>query len=210
VSALDWIIAGATMALTALVMALVPQRLLREAAGRRVSWIETMAIGAAALVAGLAAMALAVWLGREPWRWGLLTACLGALTVVDARFLVIPDLYVVALLVLAVGWIGWLPALVGAAIGGGLLLAVRWLFLKLRGVDALGLGDVKLMVALGALAGAEGVLWIIAAGAMIGLVVALLSGRRGPDGAVQLAPLGACAAAPALVVLALDRLGVTG
>ena len=204
------VLGGVAVALAALALALIPQRLLREAAGRRLSWIEVTAIGEVALAAGLAAVAVAAWLGQEPLRWGLLAACLAALTVVDARFLVIPDLYVVALLVLAVGWIGWLPALVGAAIGGGLLLAVRWLFLKLRGVEALGLGDVKLMVALGALAGPEGVLWIIAAGALIGLVVALARGRRGPSGGVQLAPLGACAAAPALVVLALDRLGGVG
>jgi leader peptidase (prepilin peptidase)/N-methyltransferase len=204
-----WLLGGAAVALAAPVLALAPWPLLSEAAGRRVSWREVASLGAAALAAGLAAVAGAAWLGQEPWRWGLLAACLAALMVADARFLVIPDLYVVALLVLALGWVGWLPALAGAALGGGLLLAVRWLFLRLRGIEALGLGDVKLMAALGALAGVEGVLWIIAAGAAIGIGVALLRGR-GVGGGLQLAPLGACAAAPALVVLALGRLGVGG
>jgi leader peptidase (prepilin peptidase)/N-methyltransferase len=203
---LAWLIAAAAVALAAPVLALAPWPLLREAAGRRVSWIEIAGLGAVALAAGLAAAAMAAGLGQEPWRWGLLAACLAALMFADARFLVIPDLYVAALVLLAVGWVGWLPALAGAALGGGLLLAIRWVFLRLRHVEALGLGDVKLMAALGALAGAEGVLWIIAAAAAIGIVVALLRGR--PDaGGRRLAPLGACAAAPALVVLALTRLG---
>jgi prepilin signal peptidase PulO-like enzyme (type II secretory pathway) len=62
------------------------------------------------------------------------------------------------------------------------------------------------MAALGALAGAEGVLWIIVLACVIGAVV-VATGRRSADGKVRLAPFGACAAAPALVVLAVGKLG---
>jgi leader peptidase (prepilin peptidase)/N-methyltransferase len=203
-----WLIgAGATL-LAAAILAVAPQRLLAEVSGRPRSWRGSVWLGAAAAAAGLAAVAAATALGAEAeaWRWGALAATLCALTIVDARHLVIPDLYVLALLALAIGWVGWLPAIVGAALGGGLLWIARLLFLRFRQVEALGLGDVKLMVALGALAGAEGVLWIIMAGSLIGVVLVLARGRSA-SGALRLAPLGACAAPPALVVMALGRLG---
>jgi leader peptidase (prepilin peptidase)/N-methyltransferase len=57
------------------------------------------------------------------------------------------------------------------------------------------------MAALGALAGPERVLWIVLAGAAIGVVWALRPRR---DGA-PLAPFGACAAIPAFAVIALGR-----
>jgi leader peptidase (prepilin peptidase)/N-methyltransferase len=200
-------IAGAVFVLlAAAVLGAAPQWLIAEVSGRPLSWRGAVWLGLAAAAAGLAALAAGAALGGEAqaWRWGVLGACLCALMVVDARWLVIPDVYVLALLALAIGWVGWGPALIGAALGGGLLAAARWTFLRLRGVEALGLGDVKLMAALGALAGAEGVLWIIMAASLIGAALVLLRGRTA-GGWFEVAPLGACAAAPALVVLALGR-----
>jgi leader peptidase (prepilin peptidase)/N-methyltransferase len=202
-------VAGALIVLAAAaLLAVIPRRLLADVSGVTPSWRATAALGLAAAATGLAAFAAATALGAEPqaWRWGVLAACLCSLMLIDARHLVIPDIYVLTLLALAIGGVGWAPALVGAALGGGLLAAARWGFLRLRGVEALGLGDVKLMAALGALAGAEGVLWIILAACAIGAVLVLVRGRAA-GGALTAAPLGACAAAPALVVLALARIG---
>jgi leader peptidase (prepilin peptidase) / N-methyltransferase len=201
-----WLMGTAATLAAAVVLAALPQRLLAEVSERPRTWRDALRLGLAVAAAGLVAVAAAPALGGEAWRWGVLAACLCALTIVDARFLVIPDLYVLALLALAIGWVGWAPALAGAALGGGLLFIVRLAFLRFRRVEALGLGDVKLMAALGALAGAEGVLWIILAASLIGVALVLGRGRSG-DAASRLAPLGACAAAPALVVLAVTRLG---
>ncbi|HYX40561.1 MAG TPA: A24 family peptidase, partial [Pyrinomonadaceae bacterium] len=44
-------------------------------------------------------------------------------------------------------------ALFGATIGGGSLWLVGWLWQRLRGVEAMGLGDVKMMLLVGALLG---------------------------------------------------------
>ena len=73
---------------------------------------------------------------RPSWRrtlWlGLPAAaavCLAALLVVDGRWFVIPDVYVAALAILGLAGAsqtGWAMAAIGAALGGGLLAAVRW------------------------------------------------------------------------------------
>jgi len=44
-------------------------------------------------------------------------------------------------------------ALIGALVGGGSLWLMGWIWEKLRGVEAMGLGDVKMMIAVGALLG---------------------------------------------------------
>ncbi|HUR96574.1 MAG TPA: prepilin peptidase [Pyrinomonadaceae bacterium] len=74
------------------------------------------------------------------------------------------------------GWmISLFGAVVGALVGGGSLWLVGAVWKKLRGVDAMGLGDVKMMLGVGALLG-----WRLAflsiflgafAGALIGIVV---------------------------------------
>lgn len=64
----------------------------------------------------------------------------------------------------------------GGALGGGLLLGVRAAFSLASGREALGLGDVKLAAALGAILGAEDVLMTIVMGA--GATAALLMVQR--------------------------------
>ena len=58
---------------------------------------------------------------------------------------------------LLAGWPVWLislaGALFGAAIGGGSLWLMGWLWERLRGVEAMGLGDVKMMLMVGAYLG---------------------------------------------------------
>jgi leader peptidase (prepilin peptidase)/N-methyltransferase len=69
----------------------------------------------------------------------------------------------------------WLVSLVGAVlgalVGGGFLWLVGAIWKKLRGVDAMGLGDVKMMFAVGALLGWQLTLLSIFIGAFIGAVI---------------------------------------
>ena len=74
--------------------------------------------------------------------------------------------------------VGLLGALTGALVGGGLLLLVGVLWEKLRGVEAMGGGDVKLMAAAGAFLGIGGVLLIIFVGAFLGSLVGTVMLRR--------------------------------
>jgi leader peptidase (prepilin peptidase)/N-methyltransferase len=62
----------------------------------------------------------------------------------------------------------------GAALGSGLLWAFGALYSKLRGVEAMGMGDVKMMAMVGAFAGPFGVLITIFAASLIGAAFGLL------------------------------------
>ena len=77
-------------------------------------------------------------------------------------------------------WTGFRAALIGLAVGGGLLLLVsvvgRLIFRK----DAMGLGDVKLLAGLGALLGWQAVLFIIIVASFLGSFIGIyLMIRRG-------------------------------
>ena len=111
----------------------------------------------------------------------------GALSVllceIDRRHLILPDLLVAPLILLALATAPLAPlypgqTLAGAAAGGGfaalLLYAVRWGYGRWRHREGLGLGDVKLAVAGGALAGPTGVAPMIFLAAMTTLAVALV------------------------------------
>ena len=62
---------------------------------------------------------------------------------------------------------------VDAAVCGGLLLGLRELYYRRRGVDGLGFGDVKLAAAGGMLAGTSGFAWALFGASVAGLAVAL-------------------------------------
>ncbi len=72
----------------------------------------------------------------------------------------------------------WLVSLVGAIlgalVGGGFLWFVGAIWKKLRGVDAMGLGDVKMMLAVGALLGWRLTLLSIFIGAFAGAIIGVV------------------------------------
>jgi leader peptidase (prepilin peptidase)/N-methyltransferase len=98
----------------------------------------------------------------------------------------------------------WL-SLSGAALGSGLLWGVGALYGKLRGVDAMGFGDVKMMAMVGAFTGPLGVLFTIftasAAGALVGVALIPLRGRSLRD----TLPFGCFLAPSALAALVAGR-----
>lgn len=84
------------------------------------------------------------------------------------------------------GWPLWAASLGGAAlgalIGGGSLWLMGWTWEKLRGIEAMGLGDVKMMFMVGAYVGWRLTILTIFmgvfSGSIIGIVVMLVQGRR--------------------------------
>ncbi len=131
----------------------------------------------------------ALWAGG-PWPSvlliGLLGAVLAALVAVDLRRQLLPDPLVLPLLPLGLleTWLAGgdlVASAAGAVFGGGLLWLVRLVFRRLRGIEGLGLGDVKLMAAGGAWVGMAGVGPVLLVGALATLAavgIAFLAGRR--------------------------------
>ncbi|KXK06996.1 MAG: type 4 prepilin peptidase 1 [Acidobacteria bacterium OLB17] len=93
-------------------------------------------------------------------------------------------------------------ALFGAVVGGGSLWLIGVLWKLLRKVDAMGLGDVKLLLGIGALLGWRLTLLTIFLGAFTGAVagVAMLAGRKDKDLQTQI-PFGIFLGIGALVSL---------
>lgn len=130
------------------------------------------------------------------WRapvWGdffagafLASACL-ALLFIDAEFQILPDAITLTGIAAGLGLsflsrrTAPLESLAGAALGAGSLFLLAFLWEKLRGVEGMGLGDVKMLGMIGAFLGPGGVLVTVLlaslAGSLVGLVLILL--RRG-------------------------------
>ncbi len=138
-------------------------------------------------IGALAAFLLALAVGGA-WPAVLGQAVLGAvltaLVVVDLRRQLLPDGLVLPLLPLglAVAWASGDAgaAAAGALFGGGLLWVVRAAYLRFRGIEALGLGDVKLMAAGGAWIGPAGIgpaLLVAALATLTAVGIARLCGR---------------------------------
>lgn len=104
-------------------------------------------------------------------------AVLYKLWVIDLKIRLLPNKYVLLFAVLGVVFhaallfalLPPLEMLKGAALGGGILYAIRFVANWHYKQDALGLGDVKLMAAAGLWLGAEGILIALTLGALAGV-----------------------------------------
>jgi leader peptidase (prepilin peptidase)/N-methyltransferase len=129
--------------------------------------------------------------------WALLGWLLLTLAVLDWRHFWLPDVLTLplAFLGLTIGlWATNAPLIdraIGAAAGYGALLAVAVGYRALRGREGLGLGDAKLLGALGAWFGWQALPFILFLSALLGLLVVLVAalGGRRADAATQV-PLG--------------------
>jgi len=111
------------------------------------------------------------------------------LSLIDLETYLLPDVLTLPGAAVALGcslllpplWtlgIGWQAALLGGLFGGGGLWLLSVLYLRVRGVDGLGLGDAKLMLLVGALLGPVAVAVTLFAGACLALPAGLLAMRR--------------------------------
>jgi leader peptidase (prepilin peptidase)/N-methyltransferase len=71
-------------------------------------------------------------------------------------------------------WVAILGAALGAAVGAGSLWLVRWLYFRLRGVEGMGLGDIKMMLMVGAFLGWQLTMLTIFIGSLLGAVIGIL------------------------------------
>ena len=113
------------------------------------------------------------------------------LAAIDLEHYLLPDRLTLPGIAVELALQPWLPrgvgglydALLGAALRGGLLLAVRAIWSLVRREEAMGLGDVKMLAMVGAFLGWRGVAVTfvvgVATGAVVGLALVAL-GRGGP------------------------------
>jgi leader peptidase (prepilin peptidase) / N-methyltransferase len=110
--------------------------------------------------------------------------------IADKKYMIIPDQFVIALAVTALGFIpfqsSYLSPLYGALIGGGSLLFIGILGQFILKKEAMGFGDVKLLTAIGLLAGIKGsiiilILTVLSSGVVLGIQFLIGAIKRGEE-----------------------------
>jgi leader peptidase (prepilin peptidase) / N-methyltransferase len=106
------------------------------------------------------------------------------------------------------GWAAALDALLEGLIVGAIVLALRWLYFRLRGHHGLGLGDVKLLGASAAWVGVAGIPMQLLVGSITALIAAVALHVAGRTMTRQTAlPFGPFLAVGLLVTLVLQQQG---
>jgi leader peptidase (prepilin peptidase)/N-methyltransferase len=139
-------------------------------------------------------------LGIEWIVYFLFCAALIALAFIDADHRILPDVITLngLWIGIAISFFLWIPgpliarllqgigvsspgprlisivsSLIGAAVGGGLLWGVREAYFRVRGVEGMGFGDVKMMAMVGAFIGTALTLFTILVGSVLGSVIGI-------------------------------------
>jgi len=145
----------------------------------------------------------------------LFAALMLALAMIDFDHMILPDVITYPAIVLGIllqpfvpwaalwdgPWGGIVGGVFGASLGAGLLLAVWIAWYLLRHEEGMGLGDVKMLAAIGAFLGWKGVLVSLFFGALSGALIGLiLMAVRGLDFKARL-PFGVFLALGGLIAL---------
>ena len=182
-------------------------RACREPIGLRYPLVE---IAAAAIVVGAPA-------GETPVAFAVRTLFLGLLLTLaacDWEGLVLPDALTIPGAVLGVGLaalrpdLGVASSVLGALAGAVPVFALRAVWLRFRGIEAVGRGDIKMLLMIGAFLGPAPTLAAMAAASLLGLVVAgplLLARRIRRDTPL---PFGVLLAVGAAAVFTLPAIGI--
>ncbi len=146
-------------------------------------------------------------IGLEAIAGCLFTSALIVLGFIDAHHQILPDAVTMPGLVLALAYsffrddLNFRGALLGAVVGAGFLLLVYGAYLLIRKKEGLGMGDVTMMLMVGAYLGPERTLLVLVLASFSGALVGIyLVARKGKD--VQFAlPFGTFIAPAAFVAM---------
>lgn len=139
------------------------------------------------LLSGILALLFAIKFGPTA-QWLTYMVFLGIFLVagfIDLDSFILPDILTYPAAILAMSTplflpVDWFETVLGGLCGAGIFLALQQGYLRLRGIDALGTGDIKLMLSLGALVGLSQLPLMILLSALSALLVAVVYLRR-PD-----------------------------
>jgi leader peptidase (prepilin peptidase)/N-methyltransferase len=164
----------------------------------------------------------------EALKWAVFAALLVVLTITDLRERILPDevnffglgaglifsFFTVPLdgtaLWIATRWFDFPPprmalsfadAVLGAVAGSGLLWLVAEGYFRIRGREGMGLGDVKMMAAIGAFLGLKRTMMTVLAGSLLGSVIGILLISISKKGRDYELPFGTFLGAGALLVV---------
>jgi leader peptidase (prepilin peptidase)/N-methyltransferase len=136
----------------------------------------------------------------------LLFACaMIVLFVIDLQHRILPNVITLPGIVLGLVFSvmlpapGWLPATIGAVVGGGALFVIAEAYYRIRGVEGLGMGDVKMLAMIGAFLGWQLTLVTLMLASFSGSIIGvglMAFGKRGMQAAL---PFGTFLAVGALV-----------
>ncbi|AUW58692.1 prepilin peptidase [Sphingobium sp. SCG-1] len=153
-------------------------------------WVEL----GCAMIGGVALMLAPGWegVGWAALGWGLLT-----LAVLDWRHFWLPDAITLPLVFLGMTLGVWttdvtlMDRVIGAVTGYGALLTIALGYRAWRGREGLGLGDAKLLAAIGAWFGWQALPFVLLIASVVALLVVLFSTARGEQlSATTQVPLG--------------------
>lgn len=108
-------------------------------------------------------------------------ALLVAITFIDIPYQIIPDELSLSGIVLGVaasfltGQVHWIDSVVGAIVGYALIASISYGYFFLTKRDGMGMGDAKLLAMLAAFLGWQSIPFILLAGSIQGLIVAILA-----------------------------------
>ena len=106
------------------------------------------------------------------------TALLIALFVTDYETMRLPNVLTLPGIVIGVVCSTFLPpgirdSLIGVAVGAAIPWVIRWLWYQMKGVEAMGLGDVKMLAMIGAFLGWQQVWLVLFVASLIGAVIGI-------------------------------------
>lgn len=121
------------------------------------------------------------------WAGCILGWVLLCMSAIDIRHYYLPNRLTIPLMFLGIGFNGlYFPdqiihSIIGAVAGYGLFALIRWFYQRLRNIEALGLGDAKLLAAAGAWLGWQGLASVIMLASLTGLMAGMIlyiSGKK--------------------------------
>jgi leader peptidase (prepilin peptidase)/N-methyltransferase len=136
----------------------------------------------------------------------LLTAALVALFVIDLQQQLLPNLITLPGIVAGLVSSAALPpglasAAIGVVLGGAVPYVIAWAYLRLRGVEGLGMGDVKMLAMVGAFLGWPLMLVTLLLGSVSGAAVGLVLMATGRGSMTLKLPFGTFLAVAAWVAM---------